>query len=142
VIEVKVEGLDELRRALIQLPKEIQQKHLRASVSAGARVVQQKARELAPEDTGTLRRAIYRTRSREGSSSEQEMAIVGVRYGRKYRRRKMDAWYWRFHEFGTSKMQARPFIRPAFDTTIQNQIDAIAARLKFGIDKAVALLKW
>ncbi len=142
MIEIKVEGLAEMRRALLELPVELQKGPLRAAVSAGAKVVQDKARELAPEDTGTLKRAIYRTRSKEGSSAVQEMAIVGARSGKRLRRRGLDAYYWRFLEFGTSKMAARPFLRPAFDTTMSQQVEAIAQKLKAGIERAVAKLKW
>jgi len=141
-IQVKIEGLDELKKALDQLPKELHKGPLRSAVSAGAKVVQERARTLAPEDTGTLKRAIYRTRSREGSSAVQEMAIVGIRYGRRFRKRGLDAWYWRFLEFGTSKMQAQPFLRPAFDSTIQQQIEAIKVRLAKAIERAAEKLKW
>jgi HK97 gp10 family phage protein len=141
MIELKIEGLDELRRALLQLPKELRKGPLRSAVSAGARIVQRKAAELAPIDEGTLKKAIYRTRSREGSSSVQEMAIVGVRYGKRFRRRGLDAWYWRFIEFGTRKMRARPFMRPAFEQTKPEQLEAIRKRLGAAIERAAAKLR-
>jgi HK97 gp10 family phage protein len=141
MITVKIEGLDKLKEALEQLPKELQKGPLRSAVSASAKVVQDRARELASEDTGTLKRAIYRTRSRSGSSAVQETAIVGVRYGRPYRRRGLDAWYWRFLEFGTRKMAARPFLRPAFDTTKEKAVDVMKERLLKAIDRAAAKLR-
>ena len=141
MIEIQVEGLDKLRRALLELPKELHKGPLRASVSAGAKVVQKQAALLAPIDEGTLKKAIYRSRSREGSSSVQEMAIVGVRYGKRFRRRGLDAWYWRFIEFGTRKMRARPFMRPAFEQTKREQIEAIRDRLAKAIERAADKLK-
>jgi HK97 gp10 family phage protein len=71
----------------------------------------------------------------------QETAIVGVRYGRRYRRRGQDAWYWRFLEFGTSKLAARPFLRPAFDTMKEKAVEAIRDKLAQSIARAAAKLK-
>lgn len=46
-----------------------------------------------------------------------------------------DTYYWRFLEFGTSKMPARPFIRPAMDAA---QItDAYANTLSAAIEKEI-----
>ena len=137
----KIEGLAELRQKLLTLPKELQKGPLRSAVSAGAKVIQDKAKALAAEDTGTLKRAIYRTRSRSMSSAVQETAIVGVRYGKRFRRRNLDAWYWRFLEFGTSKMAARPFLRPAFDTSKEKAVEVLKAKLLQAIDRTVAKLR-
>jgi HK97 gp10 family phage protein len=156
VITVKVEGLDQLLKALEELPKELHKGPLRSAVSAGAKIAQDEARRLAPIgearfikvnkqktpiQPGTLRRAIYRTRSREGSSSVQEMQIVGIRYGKRYQRRGLDAWYWRFIEFGTRRMPGRPFLRPAFYHTHDKQIEALRTRLAKAIATAAAKLR-
>lgn len=168
MVELKIEGLAELRKALLELPKELHKGPLRAAVSAGAGVVQKKARELAPSGEGTLKRAIYRTRSREGSSAVQEMAIVGIRYGKRYRRRGLDAWYWRFIEFGTKRhairtragvladadrnlvfgrtvqhpgVKMQPFLRPAFEQTKDAQVETLRARLAKAIERVADKLK-
>lgn len=138
MIEAKIEGLAELKKALDALPKELHAGPLRAAVGAAAKVVQDAAKQSAPVDDGTLKRAIYRTRSKTGSSAVQEMAIVGVRFGRKYRRRGQDAWYWRFLEFGTKKAPARPFLRPGFESTKSQQLAVMQARLKAAIARAAA----
>lgn len=52
---------------------------------------------MAPEDTGTLKRAIY-----SKSSALSGRVLVGP-----------EAHYWRFIEFGTVRMAARPFVRAA-----------------------------
>jgi HK97 gp10 family phage protein len=140
MINMKIEGLAELQKALNELPQELHKGPLRSAVSAAAKVVQDEAKNNAPVDTGVLRKAIYRTRSKSGSSAVQETAIVGVRYGRKYRKRGMDAWYWRFKEFGTAKMAATPFMRPAFDTTKEQQIEAMKTRLARAIQRAAKKL--
>ena len=51
-----------------------------------------------------------------------------------------DPFYWRFVEFGTSKMAARPFLRPAFES--RKFAAALAARegLREALGEAVARL--
>ena len=64
----------------------------------------EQARGLAPERTGKLRQSIAHTVSVEGNTITGKM---GVRKGKGF------AYWGRFHEFGTSKMPAHPFLRPA-----------------------------
>lgn len=144
MITTRVEGLAELRKALLELPRELHKGALRSAVSASAKVVQDQAVVNAREDSGTLRRAIYRTRSKEASSSVQEAFIVGVRQGKKFQSKRLrsggltanrDAFYWRFLEFGTVKMAAKPFLRPAFDETRQKAVEAMRVRLAAAIQR-------
>jgi len=44
-------------------------------------------------------------------------------------------YYWRFLEFGTSKMPARPFMRPAGQLTLVQQISTIKKTLKRGVER-------
>jgi len=150
MITTRVEGLDKLHKALAELPRELQKGPLRAAVSAAAKVVQDQAIVNAPEDSGTLKRAIYRTRSKEASSSVQESFIVGVRQGKKFQSKRLrsgrqtanrDAFYWRFLEFGTVHQAARPFLRPAFDEKRLQAIEAMRTRLARGIERVVMKLR-
>lgn len=141
MIEMRIEGLAELRANLLKLPKDIQGRPLRSAVSAAAKVVQDRAKQLAPEKTGRLKRAIYRTRSRSESSRVQETHIVGVRAGKRHQKKNRDAYYWRFLEFGTSHQRARPYMRPAFDSTRQQQLETLRDRLAKAIARAAAKLK-
>lgn len=52
------------------------------------------------------------------------------------------AFWWRFLEFGTRKMSARPFLRPALGMMQMAVISKIQERLQAGIEKAVAKLRW
>ena len=51
-----------------------------------------------------------------------------------------DAFYARFVEFGTVKMAARPFMRPAFEAKKGEAVDAIKAYLERRIPEEVAKL--
>jgi HK97 gp10 family phage protein len=158
MMTVKIEGLEQLKKALNQLPVEIQQRSLRSAVSAGAKVVVDAAIAKAPTDTGSLKKAIYRYRSRSQSGTGRETYYVGVRKGKKAyadtaRNRRLnrvgkkytvqgEAYYWRFLEFGTAKMQARPFLRPAFEGSRTKILDVMKQRLGKSIqDQANKLAK-
>ena len=158
-MQVKIFGLEQLKKALNQLPVEIQQKALRSAVSASAKVVVDAAIAKAPAgDTGNLKKAIYRYRSRSGSGTGGETYLVGVRKGKKAyantaRNRRLnrvgkkytvegEAYYWRYLEFGTVKMQAKPFMRPAFEGSKSRILDVMKERLGKAIqDQAKKLAK-
>lgn len=48
-----------------------------------------------------------------------------------------DTFYWRFIEFGTSKMSARPFMRPALDKNIGKSTDEFVKQYKKALDRAI-----
>jgi len=153
ITTLKIDGLKELDLALKRLPYEIQGKPLRSATSRAARLIRDEAIARAPEDTGNLKESIYRYRSRSQSMPGREVFLVGVRRGprrryanTRYNRRKGrvgktyfeqgKAFYWRFLEFGTAKMQKRPFLRPAFEENKMAAVDLIKERLRIEIDKA------
>jgi HK97 gp10 family phage protein len=157
MMSVDIKGLKELQAALNQLPREVQKRPLRAAVSAAAKVIQDEAKRRAPIDTGNLRKAVYRTRSRSGSGTGQETFLVAVkkgkaeyantarnrrlnRVGKKYQTQG-EAYYWRFLEFGTAKMAAKPFLRPAFENKKQMAVDVLKQKLGDAITKTAMKLK-
>lgn len=150
-MEVNVTGFKELREALLKLPKEIQGKPLASAVSAAAKVVQDEAKKNSPLKTGKLRDNVVRYKAKKYSNAYQVTYHVGMkkewlafadnvknrrsgRAGKKYSRDKI--YYWRFHEFGTVKMPARPFFRPAFESTKSEQLDTMQKRLAKAIEAA------
>ena len=151
--EVKVSGLKELNQALKQLPDRVAKNVLRGATSAGAAVIRKEARIKAPVYTGsvaeghpppgTLRRAIYQKQIAELSGLLKQVFYVGVRRGKGQHDKKgrtLDAWYWRFVEFGTAKMSAIPFLRPAFEAKKQEAVDAIKNYLAERIPREVEKL--
>jgi HK97 gp10 family phage protein len=73
-------------------------KELSALVEAAGRSVQAKARVLAPVDTGFLQNSIQMMKTGDLSA----VVFVGAEYGV-------------FVEFGTRRMRAQPFLKPALD---------------------------
>lgn len=142
---VRIEGLRELTRALNELPDRVAKNGLRAAVYAAARVIRTEARQRAPvaerpmrpnqPKPGTLRRAIIMKHLREQSGRHRQTFAITVRRGKKYRNQgkkknlSQDAWYWHFIEFGTTKMAARPFLRPALESKRLQAVSAIKNKL-------------
>ena len=138
-------GFKELAAALRELPERVARNGLRAAVNAGASVIKKEATYLAPKDTGALQANLYQKQIREQSGPMVQTFYVGVRKGvAKYANNKKNrqagkagkaykddgtTFYWRFKEFGTSKMAATPFMRPAFDSQKENAVTAIGKKL-------------
>jgi HK97 gp10 family phage protein len=136
-----VKGLSQLSAALKELPLRLARNALRQSVAKGALVIRDEAKVRAPVSSGpvkpgdplpgTLRRAIVIKHDAERSNAFSQTYVVAVRQGKRYRRRgkkgnrSQDAYYWRWVEFGTVKMSARPFLRPAFEAKKQAALAAI-----------------
>lgn len=155
--DVRIEGLEELARALRELPQRVARNGLRASVYAGAKVIRDEAKLKAPMATGsaakghpppgTLKRAIIMKQIAELSGPRKQTFFVTVRQGKQYRNQgkrgnlSQDAWYWRFVEFGTVKMSAKPFLRPAFEGKKMEAVDAIKRRLAERVEQAAQEIK-
>lgn len=144
---MKIDGLKELAAAMRELPDRVAKNALRRAVSAGAIVVRNEARARAPVDTGEMRRDIQVKRERNSAGQMVATYSVFVRSGKKSRlagkKRNVqrDSYYWRFVEFGTVKMAAKPFMRPAFESKKEAAVTQIAAVLDQGIKTAAAQLR-
>ena len=152
VDSVKIDGLRELAAALRALPDKLAKNGLRAGVYAGAKVIQDEAKLRAPVYTGpveqghpppgTLKRAIIMKQIREESGQRHQVFFVTVRSGKKYQKQgkkgnlSQDAFYWRWVEFGSTKMAARPFLRPAFEAKKEAAVEAIKNKLAERVEEA------
>jgi len=152
---VRLKGFVELGTAIAKLPIEIQDKVARRSVSSGAAVIRNIAVAKAPKSnssgkisgvnitSGNLKRSIYIRRVKETSlMAEYEVAVrAPKRVNAKQKATgKVGAYYWRFVEFGTSKMGARPFMRLAATSGKGDAADTIKSVLGNGIVAAAAKL--
>ena len=131
---VKLEGIDDLKRALANATKSIRTKAVRSALRAAGKVIQQAARANAPvlviptpyRATGTVKKRITVRASKFSRQAGNEGVYINVRpiagkaqvkkYGKAGAKNKNDPFYWRFLEFGTKKMGARPFLRPAAES--------------------------
>lgn len=135
-------GFKELADALRELGPRVAKNTLRRAVAAGATVVRTDARSKAPVDTGEMRKDIMVKRERDTKGEASAKYSVFVRSGKKSRLAgkgrnvQKNSFYWRFLEFGTSKMSARPFMRPAFESKKEDAVRIIGETIDAGIQKA------
>jgi len=149
--KVEVKGLAQLSQNLKKLKLDTRFKICDSASRAGANVIKRQAIKNAPmsdkphqlgvrkseiAQPGNLKKNIITLRVKQNEiTSEHE---VRVRQGTA--KAGKDAFYWLFLEFGTVKMQARPFMRPAFAQTRQAAADKTKDALAKGIDKATKKL--
>ena len=125
---VRIEGLDEFKRKLAEVPKAMRKRVLRNALAAGAREVRDVAKRNAPVMTlgtslkapyrkpGTVKQAIRVRTSKADRRAGDVGVFVNVRpakSGQRGAKNPNDPFYWRFLEFGTKKMPARPFLQRA-----------------------------
>lgn len=123
----QITGLRDFQAKLREIPKTLRRRVLRNALAAGARIVRDEAKRRAPvlasenrqtpyRAIGTVRRAISVRTSKADRREGNVGVFVNVRpakAGTRGAKSPRDPFYWRFLEFGTSKMAARPFLRPA-----------------------------
>jgi len=143
-LSVHIRGAKELEHVLKQLPTHIAERVLKNAVRAGANVIRDEAKQLAPVSSESHRnwkgrtvprgilRASIKTMFVKHSKSSVAFA-VGLS-------RKSWGFYGRFLEFGTSKMKPSPWLRPAFDAKGREALDAIGKALGRGIERAAKRL--
>lgn len=144
----KWEGFRELEQNLKLLGAEMHEKGVKRMMSRAAVPMRDEARRKAPvlaapdgrRQAGTVRNAIriWRHRTTEYAVTYyvgvRELGRAAVRRfkaetGKDAKENPNDPFYWRFLEFGTSKMPARPFMRPAFEA---NKMRAVQIALDEG----------
>ncbi len=98
----------------------------RAPVSAQAHSTKDKKHTYQP---GNLRAAIYQAYADDESGPTRSVYRIS------WNKRK--AFYGRFVEFGTSRMPARPFLRPGYDAAVERAISAVQTVMANQVKKAL-----
>jgi len=130
----KIDGLPELARKLKKLPDDLRRKELDKAVAAGARIIRNAAKQRAAKRSGVLaRNIVVRKEKKKFKRGRDSVYRVGVLHGKGARGG--DPYYFRFVEFGTSKMPARPFLRPALHSNGDAAIGAMAAKLRVALQR-------
>lgn len=139
-VTVKVEGLRELGERMKGLSEDMNNRIARAATAAGAVVIRDAAKQKAPVRTGNLKKNIIVKRLPKGESSLTSEHIVTVRKGKLTKKQQAsglnDAFYAQFVEYGTAKMPAQPFLRPAYDQNKEKAVQAIKDRISKRLTKA------
>lgn len=144
VRRTQLEGMAELKRGLAELGDEVSTRIGVTANRKAAQHVRTAAENRAPRGTGPTKK----TRKLKGGAS------VEYDYGRLYQNIKMRkvrarkehtivyqvttgrAFWGYFLERGTSRMGAKPWFRPAFDTAAPEALNVQITELRSGIDRA------
>ncbi len=146
--KISIRGLAQIEQAFERLPRSVDRKILNAGLIAGARLVRDDAKSRVPllkvatpyRVRGALQRAIHAGRVRPVGRAAASVWIrvrpltkgqitrfkrLQLKHSKRARAalNPNDPFYWRFVEFGTSKMAARPFMRPAFEARKYAMVD-------------------
>ena len=125
---------DDLLKTLSQFPKNIQNNVMTGAIRAGANVIRDEARIRVPKKTKDLAKSIVSIKRRAETRNQVKFSVTPSRGKNKA------GWRAHFIEFGTSKMSAKPFLRPAFETSENKSLDAakdyIAKRIPQEVAKA------
>jgi HK97 gp10 family phage protein len=120
-----------LEKRLNEIADKVAKKALRSAARKAMKKVRAEARANAPEDTGLLDHNFgLLTKVRDGEVS----AKVGIRGGAK--RNDQTPFYFRFQEFGTRDIPAKPFLLPALESNAQEVLDTLVTELKAAVQNA------
>ncbi len=120
-VQVEIENSGDIQRLLQTLPPEIFDQVQQVLMNGAIRVAE-RAREMVPVRTGHLLASIRADLgdAEDGSEAFSPVTVVA------------DAAYASYVEFGTSRMEAEPFMQPAveeIEPEIMEEVDAILAEL-------------
>lgn len=162
--EFEIHGLKDAIENFKEFPRKLKRRGIIPALRKGAAVVRDAAKKNAKRlDDPETQRMIHKNISTRVLSKRSRQVggfVVGVgvrggakkyvdnkknqraqRVGKKYKTLGSasnpggDTWYWRFLEFGTRKMAARPFLRPALSGNIEPATTAVVNELNVQIDK-------
>jgi HK97 gp10 family phage protein len=154
MVTFEIKGLQELQKALEEVPRETSRQVLRKALTDAAKWVRVAIVSLAPHDTGFLEEHFnirFKARRHEVAAS----AFIGpdgkLEYPNKLpkgmsgpekrgarRRRIKVVSVARFLEFGTGKMAPKPFMTQGFEQSRSNALQILIDGIKDALKNAVA----
>lgn len=152
-IKFKIEGLDSLIGKLRAVSYDLKFKGGRAALRAAAKVVVLAAQENAqaiddPESAESISKNIVARWDGDLYKRTGDLGFrVGVLGGAKESKGTKkaypggDTFHWRFIEFGTSKIPATPFMRPALSENIDRVTNTFVTFYEKSIDRALKRAK-
>ena len=121
-LKVTLEGFDELKKQLEQLGKDEILTSLHKANTQAADLVTATAQGAAPVASGKLQQSIHPLFSAKG----QKGVLAGVG---------TDVFYARFIEYGTVRMYAQPFLRPALDNCAARIVELYKEALREAVSR-------
>jgi HK97 gp10 family phage protein len=149
-VTTSITGTEEIVKRLRLLPERLGRNAIRRSLRKGANVIRDQARTNARQlDDNLSREAIFKNIVTQGMGRKRERQAggVGMRVGVLGGARAGqdgssnpggDTFYWRFLEFGTSEIAARPFMRTAMSSSAEKAISTTIEAMKTETAKELA----
>lgn len=150
-VDVVFSGEKEIAKALNALNKKELRKFLTPAIRKGLKPVRDQAKANVPKDTGLLEKSIRQYAGATRSGEPKGRVVAGTMVGftadgktvssrSKKAVRKTRAAHAHLVEFGTVKMPARPFLRPALESRRQEAFNTIVDEAKKGFRQAFSQL--
>jgi|SRR6188474_2072032 len=151
-VDFKITGVEELVGKLRGLTYDLRYKGGRAAMRSASDVIVNAAKANAlriddPKTANSISKNIVGRWNKNLFKLSGNLGFrVGVLGGAKSRKENQsnpggDTYYWRFIEFGTSKVPAKPFIRPALEQNLGNATDKFVTEYSKKIDRALKRAK-
>lgn len=153
-VDFTLVGMDELISKLDSVEKEIKRKGTRFGLRKAANLIASKAKIGAqrindPATADEIAKNIaIRYSSRYFKAKGDHKMRIGIMGGARPTKKEAgeglpgkDTRHWRFHELGTEKIRARPFMRPALENNISAAINEMAIHTDKAIDRALKRAK-
>jgi len=144
-------SFEQADRALQQLDVALRKRVVVSAARAAANVIKNEAKRRAPVRTGRLRMSIGISRVKEDKAPPGTVqflvlpkSTITVRRtirvdGEKTRTKfKLRSYHGLLLEFGTVKMEARPYLRPAAEATTSEVTRAFIDKIHDGVEKQLA----
>lgn len=150
-ITTTIAGADEIVRKLRAVPLRVGRNAMRRALRKGANVIRDAARSNAKAlDDNLTREAIWKNITTQGMGARRQRQIGGVgmrvgvlggaKSGSNSNNPGGDTFYWRFLEFGTSEMPARPFMRQAMASQAEKALSTTVDAMQTEMDKELTKL--
>lgn len=148
-VEFNLIGLDPLMEKLDAVSKDVKRKGGRAALRKAGNVIVKKARKNArqfddPETGRSVAKNVAIRWDKWRFKQTGDLAFrIGVQHGAKLSKHpdkgaNAPTPHWRLLEFGTEKMAAQPFLRPAGDESIAEVTATFLTEYEKALDKALA----
>lgn len=125
-VELDFSSIEELQKRLEEMGRKGSSLENKALI-AGAEIINREIIRNAPERTGHAKK--FLKVSKVSKEKGIKVVKVGISKGDN-----SEAFYLKFHEYGTSKMPARPFMRPAFERKRKEALEATHKVIKEGLE--------
>jgi HK97 gp10 family phage protein len=131
-MSIAIKGAKELERKLLSFEPKLAKKIVRTALRDGAKLILEAAKANVPVATGALRDSLKVRAMRKRRFTYGIMVATAAGWF------KGEQFYGAFVEFGTSRLAARPFVRPAFDSEKDAAEKTIVDGIRQGIEQVGA----